>query len=232
MIFGLGGKSGSDDGDNKGKIDAPDKDKDDKNDKPNVDDKGDVQDGKDDKNEEKSSGYNEDTVKKLISDAISEATKDLIKDRDSLKEQIKELSRKGLTPEQIAELDKKDKEDEQNKREAELTERENRFYALTAIKDAGLDNGDKTALELINLVMGKDQKEIDANVKTLDSLVKRMVKAEVDKTFKDNGRSPKGGDDSDDKDKDNAIAKKLGKRAADANKRARGVLDMYTGGNK
>lgn len=229
-MFGLGDKSGADNGDDKTKITAPDNDN--KGDKPDVDSKGDKQDDKGDKSNGKSSEYNEDSVKKLISDAISEATKDLIKDNGSLKEQIKELSRKGLTPEQVAELEKKDKEDEQNKREAELTERENRFYALTAIKDAGLDSGDKTALELINLVMGKDQAEIDANVKTLNTLVKRMVKTEVDKTFKDNGRSPKGGDDGEDKDKDNAIAKKLGKRAAEANKRARGVLDMYTGGNK
>lgn len=231
MLFNLGGKSGSDDGGNKEKIDDLDKEKDDKS-KEAGDNKGDNQGEKDDKDKGKSNEYNEDTVKKLISDAISEATKDLIKDRDSLKEQIKELSRKGLTPEQIAELDKKDKEDEQNKREAELTERENRFYALTAIKDAGLDNGDKTALELINLVMGKDQKDIDANVKTLDSLVKRMVRAEVDKTFRDNGRSPESGKGADDEEKKNDIAKKLGQRTAKLNEQARKVLDSYLGGKR
>ncbi len=227
-IFGLG-KGGPDDGTGKEKPDNSDGIKDDKGEETIGDDGKEKPDAKR-KDGGNTSEYSEETVKELIKNAITEATRGLIADNNTLKEQIKELSRKGLKPEQIAELEKKDREDAQNKREAEITERENRFYALTAIKEAGLDDGGKTALELINLVMGKDQNEIDSKVKTLNSLVKNMVKTEVDKTFKDNGRAPKSSDDS--KDKDNTIAKKLGKRTAEANKKARSVLDMYIGGNK
>ncbi len=171
-------------------------------------------------------------IQAIIENAVAEVAKGLKADNEAIKTQVSELMKKGLTPEQLKEFEDKEKEDAHNKREAEITERENRFYAITAIKKAGLDDGGETALELIDLVMGKDEKEIDLKVKSLSNLVKKMVAAEVDKTFKNNGRSPESGKGADGEDKNTDIAKKLGKRTAEANKQARSVLDSYIGGKK
>lgn len=238
-LFGLGKGGGSDEGaDNKDVKDGG---------KPTTAEG--IVDGKDKANESgKNSGkekgkegadLNDDKVKdnqpnieEIIQNAITEATKGLKADNDALKSQVADLMRKGLTPEQIKELDEREKTAAQNKREADITERENRFYALTAIKEAGLDDGGKTALELIDLVMGKDQKEIDAKVKSLGKLIKKMVSTEVEKTFKDHGRSPESGKGADGEDQKNDIAKRLGQRTAKLNEQARKTLDFYLGGNK
>lgn len=231
-LFGLG--KGSDDGaenkdtDDKGKQEkdegADDKDKG----GAGADDKG----ADDDKDKGGAGKYSNADIETIVQNAIAAATKGWKTEKETLEAKISELMKKGLTPEQLKELEDKEKEDEHNKREAEITDRENRFYALTAIKEAGLDDGGKTALELIDLVMGKDQNEIDLKVKNLGNLVKKMVAAEVEKTFKDNGRSPESGKGAEGEDKNTDIAKKLGQRTAESNKQARNVLDSYLGGKK
>lgn len=64
------------------------------------------------------------------------------------------------------------------------------MYAIKAIKAAGLDDGSDASLELVDFVLGADEKAIDARVKAFGALVKKFVAAEVDKTFKDSGRNP------------------------------------------
>lgn len=230
-LFGLG--KGSDDG-------AENKDTDDKG-KQEKDEGADGKDtggagsdnkggeNKDAEGKDKDKGFDIETI---VQNAIAEVTKGWKAEKETLEAKISELMKKGLTPEQLKELEDKEKEAAQNKREAEITDRENRFYAITAIKKAGLDDGGETALELIDLVMGKDQNEIDLKVKSLSNLVKKMVSAEVEKTFKDNGRSPESGKGADGEDKNTDIAKQLGKKAAESNKQARNVLNSYIGGKK
>ena len=71
-----------------------------------------------------------------------------------------------------------------------LAEKENRLFAIKAIKAAGLDDGSDKALELVDFVIGGSEEEIEARVKAFNGLVKKFVKAEVDKTFKQHGRDP------------------------------------------
>lgn len=228
-LFNLG--KGSDDGaDNK---DVEDKSKQTKDE--GADDKDKGGEGSDNKGGDNKDAENKDKkldIEAIVQNAIAEVTKGWKAEKDAMETKISELMKKGLTPEQLKELEDKEKEDAHNKREAEITDRENRFYALTAIKKAGLDDGGETALELIDLVMGKDQNEIDLKVKNLGNLVKKMVAAEVEKTFKDNGRSPESGKGADGEDKNTDIAKQLGKKAAESNKQARNVLNSYIGGKK
>lgn len=229
-IFGIG--KGSDDGaDDKGADDKGkqinDKGADDKaKGGTGADDKGGA--GADDKDKGGLGKYSEADIENIVQKAIEAATKGWETEKEALEAKISELMKKGLTPEQLKELEEKEKEAAQNKREAEITDRENRFYALTAIKKAGLDDGGETALELIDLVMGKDQSEIDLKVKNLGNLVKKMVAAEVEKTFKDKGRSPESGKGAEGEDKNTDIAKKLGQRAAESNKQARSVCGRGT----
>ena len=70
---------------------------------------------------------------------------------------------------------------------------ENKLYAVKAIKKAGLDDGSETALDILALVNAGDEESIDSNIKALKALVDKLVKAEVEKTFKDNGRKPEQG---------------------------------------
>ena len=124
-------------------------------------------------------------------------------------------------------------------REAKIAEREqafqtaqNRSYAMTALKNAGLDDGGTTVIELIDLVMGEDDKAIDKKVNALGALVKRLVASEVDKTFKTGGRIPGKSDGPEDEKDKSSVAKELGKKTAEAEKKSRSILDMYTGGKK
>ncbi len=221
-LFGLGGKSGSGD-DGKG---TDDKNKLPKEDEGAAEDKkkgGDGAGGKGDDGKGADDKDKELDIEAIVQNAIAEATKGWKTEKESLEAKISELMKKGLIPEQLKELEEKEKAAAQNKREADLTERENRLYAITAIKKAGLDDGGETALEIIDLVMGKDEKEIDVKVKSLSELVKKMVAAEVDKTFRDNGRSPESGKGADGEEKKNDIAKRLGQRMAKSNEQARKV---------
>ncbi len=80
-------------------------------------------------------------------------------------------------------------------KEKALADRENRLFAIKAIKEAGLDDGSDTALELVDIVMsGKDDTEetIKGKINTIKSYCDKRVAAEVDKIFKANGRTPNG----------------------------------------
>ncbi len=80
-------------------------------------------------------------------------------------------------------------------KEKALTDRENRLFAIKAIKEAGLDDGSNTALELVDIVIsGKEDTEetIKGKINTIKSYCEKRVVAEVDKIFKANGRTPNG----------------------------------------
>ena len=81
-------------------------------------------------------------------------------------------------------------------REKALIEKENKLYAVKAIKEAGLDDGSDISLSLVEFVMGEDEAEINDKVKAFKELFDKAVTAEVNKRFKDNGRIPKKGADA------------------------------------
>ena len=140
-------------------------------------------------------GKEDEELEKKIQSMIDRATNKLGNENKTLKEQLEKMKKEKMTDDERKQFDLAEKEKEIQKREAELKAQENRMYAIKAIKKAGLDDGSDAALELVDFVVADDEAGIDNRVKTFGDLVKKMVQAEVDKTFKNNGGSPKKGGD-------------------------------------
>lgn len=138
-------------------------------------------------------------IEKMIQRAVDRATNKLGNDNKKLREQLETLKKSKLTEAEAAELERQEREDALAERERALQEKENRLYAIKAIKAAGLDDGSDRALELVDFVLGGSEADIDLRVKAFGGLVKKFVKAEVDKTFKQNGRNPEQGAGAGDK---------------------------------
>lgn len=132
-------------------------------------------------------------LEKIIQRAVDRATNRLGNDNKKLRQQLEALKKSKLTAEEAAELERKEREDDLAERERALQEKENRLYAIKAIKAAGLDDGSDRALELVDFVIGGSEADIDTKVKAFGGLVKKFVKAEVDRTFKQHGRTPEHG---------------------------------------
>ena len=137
---------------------------------------------------------NEPDIEKLIQQAVDRATNKIGNENKRLREELEDIKKEKLTAEERAELEKKQEREQFERERAEFQMEKNKLYAVKAIKAAGLDDGSDKALELVNFVLGSDEKDIDARVKAFGDLVKKFVASEVDKTFKDAGRNPgKGG---------------------------------------
>lgn len=171
---------------------------------------------------------------KLIQSRVDKITADLGKKNATLQKELDSLKKAKLTDEEIKNLEIADKEKALTEKEQALLERENRLYAIKAIKEAELDDGSDLSLELIDFVMGEDEKAIDERVKSFKSLVERFVTAKVDATFKANGRTPSGSGKSGNstEDKKPNVAAELGKAKAEQQKKSNDILNYYIGGNK
>lgn len=142
------------------------------------------------KDEDEPEKKTEPDLEKMIQQAVDRATNKLGNDNKRLREELENIKKEKLTAEERAELEKKQEREQFERERAEFQLEKNKLYAVKAIKAAGLDDGSDKSLELVNFVLGADEKEIDSRVKAFGELVKKFVAAEVDKTFKDNGRNP------------------------------------------
>lgn len=139
-------------------------------------------------------------LEKKIQQAVDRATNKLGNDNKALREELEKLRKEKLTAAELKALEDEEKEKNLAEREAAIKAAENKLYAVKAIKKAGLDDGSETALDILALVNAGDEESIDTNIKALKALVDKLVKAEVDKTFKGIGRNPEkgaGGGDND-----------------------------------
>lgn len=134
-------------------------------------------------------------LEKKIQQAVDRATNRLGNDNKKLKEELEKLRKEKLTAEELKQLEDAEKEKDLAAREAAVKAAENKLYAVKAIKKAGLDDGSETALDILALVNAADEAAIDTNIAALKALVDKLVKAEVTKTFKSNGRNPEKGTD-------------------------------------
>ena len=143
---------------------------------------------------EKKPGDKGPDIEKLIQQAVDRATNKLGNDNKRLREEMERLKKEHMTAEERAELEKQQEREQFEQERAEFQREKNKLYAIKAIKAAGLDDGSDQSLELVDFVLGADEQAIDSRVKAFGALVKKFVQAEVDKTFKTNGRNPgKGG---------------------------------------
>ena len=152
--------------------------------------------GLEEKKEEQQTDQKDDADKlleKRIQQAVDRATNKLGNDNKALREELEKLRKEKLTAAELKALEDEEKEKSLAEREAAVKAAENKLYAVKAIKKAGLDDGSETALDILALVNAGDTESIDTNIKALKALVDKLVKAEVEKTFKDNGRNPEKG---------------------------------------
>lgn len=170
-------------------------------------------------------------IEKLIQSRVDKITADLGKKNSTLQKELDKMKREKLSEEEVRNLEIADKEKALAEKEQALLERENKLYAIKAMKEIGLDDGSQQSLELLDFVMGDNEKTIKERVKTFKSLVDRFVTAKVEQTFKANGRVPNGGTNSNGGEKaKNNIAAELGKRAAETAKKSNEILNYYYGG--
>ena len=171
-------------------------------------------------------------IEKLIQKAVDRATNKLGNENKKLRGQLDTLKKEKLTDDEIKKLELADKEADIADREAKLAEKENRLFAIKAIKDAGLDDGSSNALELVDFVMTDSEESTTARVKAFSELVKKFVTAQVNQTFKSNGRNPEKGGSTSSEENSHAknIAVNIGKTVADRNATANNVLKHYLGG--
>lgn len=112
-----------------------------------------------------------------------------------LRAELNKLRQAHMTDEERQTDNLKQREDAVNEKEAALLTEQNRFYAVQAIRKAGLDDGSEASLQIVNLITGdapKDQTGIDERIKNFGKWMKQHDKALTDKLFKSNGRQPAG----------------------------------------
>ena len=109
-------------------------------------------------------GSQQEDVEKLIQRAVDRATNKLGNENKKLRQQIETIKKTKLTEDEAAEMERKEREAELEERERALLEKENRLYAIKAIKRAGLDDGSDKALALIDFVIADSEEDIDAIV--------------------------------------------------------------------
>ena len=177
--------------------------------------------------EEKNEDNDTSQLDKLIQDAAKRENKKLADENRKLTKALEKLQKEKLSEDELKQLEIENKIAEITERERQVTEKENRLYAIKAIKAAGLDDGSENSLELIDFVMGAAKEEIDSKVKIFGGLINKFVKAEVDRTFKENGRIPGKGTNEDRGGNENNIAVQLGKMSASAKEKSRNVIDAY-----
>lgn len=167
---------------------------------------------------------------KLVQARADKLTAEMGKKNAALQKELDKLKKERMTADEVKQLEMEEKEKALAEREKMLADKENRLLAIKAIKAAGLDDGSDKSLELVDFVIAENEEAINNRVKAFGDLVKRFVSAEVDKTFKKNGRNPNSGSNSDGDDKSkNTFAEKLGKARAEKQKQSNDILKLYSG---
>lgn len=182
------------------------------------------------KDGKKNSDLTSDAIEKLVQAKVDRITADLGKKNAELQQQVNKLTREKLSDEEIKKLEMEEKETAIAEKEKALRERENKLTAINAIKEVGLDDGSTEALELVDFIIADNEENIKARATALKKLIDKRISAEVAKTFKQNGRTPNGGQqEQDSTNKETSLAAKLGKAKAAQNKTADDVLKYYKG---
>lgn len=170
-------------------------------------------------------------IEKIIQSAVDRATNKLGNENKKLRDQIDTLKKTHMTEAELKQSEIAEKEADIAEREKTIADKENRWYAMKAIKAAGLDDGSDLSLELVDFVVSDNEETTNKRVELFAALVNKRVKEEVEKTFKTNGRNPEksGIGKTEDKNESN-LAAQLGKVTAEREAAANKVLTHYLGG--
>lgn len=186
--------------------------------------------GKDDGGKGDDKGKDED-IEKIIQSRVDRQLAKERKEAAAVKKELERLKKEKLTAEEIEKLKTDEREKELAAKEKELAERENRYTAVKALREVGLDDGSDAALLLVDFLVAGEDTDADAikeRAKNLNVIINKLVSAKVEATFKENGRNPKGsGNGSGGDDKNTSLAKKLGEARAASDKKSQDILKQY-----
>lgn len=132
-------------------------------------------------------------IDKIVQSRLDKAMAQERREKAELKRKLDNLQKAKLTDDELKQIELDEKVKEIAEREKAIADKENRLYAVKAIKEAGLDDGSEVSLSLIDFVMGEDETEINTKVKSFKELFDKAVTAEVNKRFKENGYTPTKG---------------------------------------
>lgn len=178
-------------------------------------------------------GISTEALEKIVQSRVDRSTAELGKKIAALQKENDKLKKDGKSAEEVKQLEISEREKTIAAKEKELQDRENRLFALKAIKEIGLDDGSPKSLSLVDFVMAEDEATITERVKAFNDLVQSFVSAQVDAKFKAIGRTPNGAAaQNGGEDKKLSVAESLGKRRAEQAKKSNDVLSMYLGGKK
>lgn len=181
--------------------------------------------------EQQPQGENNSKLESLIQSAVDRATNKLGNENKQLRKQLEALQKEKLSDDELKDLELKEREKTLADRDKALTEKENRWIAMQAIKEAGMDDGSKDSLELVDLVMAEDEEGIKKRVVAIKNQVDRLVRIQVEARFKDAGRTPGvGTDTAANAGGEHDYATRNGKNAAASHQKSRSILDSYLGG--
>lgn len=171
-------------------------------------------------------------IRKLIQSSTDRATAEFGKQIAALKKENEALKKQNMSAEEVKKFEIDEREKTIAAKEKDLQDRENRLFALKAIKEIGLDDGSERAMSLVDFVLAEKQEDITERVKAFNALVQSFVTAQVDAKFKSIGRTPNGATQTTETKKDASVAETLGKRRAEQAKQSNTVLNYYLGGKK
>lgn len=133
------------------------------------------------------------TIKRLVQAQVDRLMAAERKEKAELKRQLENEKKANLSAEELKNYEIEEREKTIAAREKELNDRLNREFAQKELREVGLDDGSQSAFALADFVVGEDEEEIKSKVKTLKEVIDKLVAAEVNKRFKENGRTPKQG---------------------------------------
>ena len=177
----------------------------------------------------------EEAIEKIVQSRVDKITAKLGKEKAEAEAALEQMKKDKMSADQLAKYELEQEKKSLAEQKKELAEKTNRLLAVNELTKVELYDGGETGAALLNLVVNgaKEEAQIAENVKALKSVIDKLVSAQVQKTFKDNGRVPNGGGkEPDGENKENSIAAKLGKEAAERAKSSNDILNHYYRRNK
>lgn len=173
----------------------------------------------------------DEAMRRHIQSEVDKKTAEQGKTIATLQKEIANLKKANMSAEEIRKQEQEDKDKQLAAKEQELTERENRLYALDktkAIDIGGMGLSVELAQKAVEVIMDTTQEGIDKRLEAFNDLFKEVIAVKTKNIFKENGRTPNGGSAGGSlESKQQTVAEKLGKQAAERNKAANDVLSKY-----
>lgn len=166
-----------------------------------------------------------DTLEQLIQAKTESRSNEQEKTIKSLQKQLERLAKEKLSEEELKRFEIEEKERQLTEKEHLLLDRENRLYAIKALKQAGLDDGSDKTLRLVDFVIADEQKRIEENIKVFKGVIDSFVAAEVEQRFREGGRRP---DSSVPASDTAAVPELLGRSKAESIKQSEDILSYYS----